>query len=200
MKKNHQYVFLVLALLLHLFVFAQESSIGFHYTVGVPLGKTADFINVPSYKGGSVEYIHIPYKYVGFHIEAGASYFTQSLTKSTYQFRTLTVTGTQNRYNTMVHSMVGIHYLILPDAVVIPYVALGAGPYYTEQVNEVGVYSIRQAAWMVAIKAEAGVAMNLTDNSCLKISARYYQAFKNNRLDAQSLLGMNIGYAYRMIR
>jgi outer membrane protein W len=180
------------------FVKAQVSTFGVNYVIGLPMGNTSDFIKDPSYRGASFEYTYIPDDHFGIHFEGGWNYFSQKIEKGTYEYKTLAITGTQYRYVESVPLFIGINYFALPEAVVKPYVAFGAGMMYLEQRNDVGLYSIYSHSWQFGIKPELGVAMNLSDNVFLKLSAKYYQSFKTDNLDAQAYMGLNMGLAFKV--
>jgi opacity protein-like surface antigen len=175
---------------------AQVGAFGINYVISVPLGNTGDFIGSTSYRGMSFEYTYVPDDHFGVHVEGGWNYFQETLDKATYDYKTLSITGKQYRYTESVPFFIGLNYFILPEAWIKPYVALGLGIIYTEKRNEVGMYSITEDSWQFGLKPEAGVAVELSDNTFLKLSAKYYNTFKTNDLEAQSFLGLNMGLAF----
>lgn len=187
---------IVLALVACNIATAQVQTYGFNYVIGVPTGNKADFISDASYRGASFEFTYVPDDAFGLHFEAGWNHFYESLPKGTYEFGTLAITGKQYRYSTSVPILVGINYFILPEAVIIPYVAFGAGLMYTENTLEAGLYSISREAWQFAVKPELGVAIQLTDGLYGKVSAKYYQTIKTEDVKGQSFLGVNMGLAF----
>jgi opacity protein-like surface antigen len=196
--KNMRILGLLVMLSMATFVKAQVSTFGVNYVIGLPMGNTGDFIKDPSYRGASFEYTYVPDDHFGIHFEGGWNYFYQKIDKTTYEYKTLSITGTQYRYVESVPLFVGMNYFIMPEAVVKPYVAFGAGVMYNEQWNDVGLYRIGNTSWQFGIKPELGVAFALNENVLFKFSGKYYQSFKTDRLDAQSFLGINMGFAFKV--
>lgn len=196
--KNNRLWCLMLILGISIAAKAQVSTFGINYVIGLPMGNTGDFIKDPSYRGASFEYLYIPDDHIGIAFEGGWNYFYQKIDRGTYEYKTLSITGTQYRYIESVPLFLGVHYIVLPEAVVKPYVGLGAGVIYTEKRNDVGLYSFGSNAWQFGFKPEAGVAMNLTDNVLFKLSAKYYTTFKTDRLEAQSYMGFNMGFVFKV--
>jgi opacity protein-like surface antigen len=196
--KNIRILGLMVMVSMATFANAQISTFGINYVIGMPMGETGDFINDPSYRGASFEYTYIPDDHWGVHFEGGWNYFYQKIDRATYEYKTLAITGTQYRYVESVPLFVGINYFALPEAVVKPYVAFGAGVMYNERWNDVGLYRIGNSAWQFGLKPEAGVAMNLSDDIFFKLSAKYYVSFETDRLEGQSFLGFNMGLAFKV--
>lgn len=196
--KNNRLMALMLVLTISIAAKAQVSTFGINYVIGLPMGNSHDFIKDPSYRGASFEYTYIPDDHFGIHFEGGWNYFYQKIDKATYEKKTLSITGIQYRYLETVPLFIGINYFMLPESVVKPYIAFGAGMMYNEERNDVGIYSFYSSAWQFGLKPELGVAMNLNENILLKLSAKYYQSFKTDRLDAQSYMGFNMGLAFKV--
>jgi hypothetical protein len=84
----------------------------------------------------------VPDDHFGVHVEGGWNNFYEKKEKTTYEYKTLAVTGIQYRYVESVPIFVGANYFILPEAIVKPYVAFGLGLIYTEKRNDVGLYTL----------------------------------------------------------
>jgi opacity protein-like surface antigen len=195
--KKYQYILVLAAVCLSFYSKAQVSTFGFNYVIGTPMGNTKDFIDLASYRGASFEYTYVPDDHIGVHFEAGWNNFYQKV-EGTFEHKTLSVTGVQYRYVESVPLLVGINYFILPEAIVKPYVAFGMGLVYTEKRDEIGLYSLSFDSWQFAIKPEIGAAVSLSDNTLLKLSAKYYQTFETKKLESLPFLGLNIGLAFKV--
>lgn len=196
--KNIKLIGLMLMLTVSMFAKAQVSTFGINYVIGVPMGNTADFIQDASYRGASFEYLYVPDDHFAISFEGGWNYFYQKIDRGTYEYKTFAVTATQYRYIESVPLFLGVNYILLPEALIKPYVSFGAGVIYTEKRNDVGVYYFGDNSWQFGLKPEAGVGINLTENVLLKLSAKYYQTFETDRLDAQSYMGFNMGIAFKV--
>jgi outer membrane protein W len=177
---------------------AQVSTFGLNYNISIPTGNSADFIGEASFRGASFEYTFVPDDNFGVHFEGGWNNFYEKVDKATYERGTLSLTGTQYRYIESVPLFVGLNYFALPDAVIKPYAALGLGLIYTEQRNDVGMYSLISNGWQFGLKPELGAAVSLSESTFLKLSAKYYYGFKTDNLDAQSFIAFNMGLAFKV--
>jgi opacity protein-like surface antigen len=196
--KNIKLLGLMLMMGIGMIAKAQVSTFGINYVIGMPLGNTKDFIKDPSYRGASFEYLYIPDDHIGIQFEGGWNYFYQKIDRGTYEQKTLSITGTQYRYIETVPLFLGVSYIVLPEAIVKPYISFGAGVVYTEKRNDVGLYSFGSNSWQFGLKPEVGVGINLSDNVLFKFSAKYYGTFKTDQLDAMSYLGLNMGLAFKV--
>lgn len=196
--KNIKYIALALVVCFSMAAKAQVSAFGFNYVISVPTGNTGDFIGEASYRGASFEYTYVPDDHIALHFEGGWNNFYEKIDKATYEYKTASITGTQYRYTESVPLFLGVHYLILPEAIIKPYAGLSIGLMYTDKRNDVGMYSIMSDSWQFGFKPEAGVAVELGENTYLKLSAKYYQTLKTNDLVAQSFIGFNMGLAFKV--
>lgn len=178
--------------------FAQVSTFGLNYNISVPLGNSSDFVSNTSYRGASFEYTYVPDDHFGLHFEGGWNNFYQKHDKASYDRGTFTITGVQYRYTESVPLFLGMNYFVLPEAMIKPYAALGIGSIYTEQRNDVGLYSFVTNGWQFGLKPEVGAAINLSENTFFKLSAKYYYGFKTDLLDAQSYIAVNLGLAFKV--
>ncbi len=196
--KNIKNIVLALVVCFSMAAKAQVSAFGFNYVISVPTGNTSDFIGEASYRGASFEYTYVPDDHIALHFEGGWNNFYEKIDRTTYEYKTASITGTQYRYLESVPLFLGVHYIILPEAIVKPYVGLDIGLMYTDVRADIGMYSILIDSWQFGFKPEAGAAIELGDNAYLKLSAKYYQTFKTNDLAAQSFVGFNMGLAVKV--
>ncbi len=180
------------------FAKAQVSTFGLNYNISIPTGTSADFIGEASFRGASFEYTYVPDDHFGVHFEGGWNNFYEKFDEATYERGTMSITGTQYRYTERVPLLLGLNYFALPDAIIKPYAAFGLGMLYTEQRNDVGLYSFVTNGWQFAIKPELGAAVNISENTFLKLSAKYYYGVKTDNLDAQTYIAFNMGLAFRL--
>lgn len=180
------------------FSFAQVSTFGLNYNISIPTGESSDFIKDASYRGASFEYTYIPDDHFGVHFEGGWNNFYQKHDKATYERGTMAVTGVQYRYTESVPLFVGMNYFMMPESMIKPYAALGLGTIYTEQRNDVGLYSFISNGWQFGIKPEIGAAINLSENTFFKLSAKYYYGIKTDNLNAQTYIAFNMGLAFKV--
>ncbi len=177
---------------------AQVSTFGLNYNISIPTGNSADFISDASFRGASFEYTYIPDDNFGIHFEGGWNNFYEKFDEATYERGTMSITGTQYRYTESVPLFVGLNYFLMPESFIKPYAALGLGTIYTEQRNDVGLYSFISNGWQFGLKPELGAAINLSENTFLKLSAKYYYGFKTDHLNAQTYIAFNMGLAFRV--
>jgi outer membrane protein W len=196
--KIYTYLTLFLVVLATTTTNAQVSTFGLNYNISIPTGNSGDFIGEASFRGASFEYTYVPDDHFGVHFEGGWNNFYEKIDKATYERGTLAITGTQYRYTESVPLFVGLNYFALPDAVIKPYAALGLGMIYTEQRNDVGLYSLVSNGWQFGLKPELGAAVALSENTFLKLSAKYYYGFRTDNLDAQSYIAFNMGLAFKV--
>jgi outer membrane protein W len=174
-----------------------------HYDIGIPLGKTSDQITKGSFRGVGLDYR----KEINPNLAAGFSLgwqvFYQRNDYATYTGtigdKTVDLTGVQYNYLNAIPLHVNINYYLGdPGNTIRPYIGLGIGTTYFERRVEMGLYASTINAWQFSIQPEAGFIYELSDTMGAFVGAKYTQGFTTDKLDGQSYISINVGFAWKL--
>ena len=178
--------------------FSQGGGIwNFQWGIGFPMGSTSDFLNSSSFRGFAVQgggYVTDNLMVGG---RAGWQVFYQDYGFVTRHSDNITISGYQKKYINAVPLTVNVNY-IFGHWTVLPYIALGVGPYYIETRNYMGIYYVRENAWHFGLAPEVGVVIPFGTNSNvgLNINAKYQYAAKTKDTQSISWFELNLGLSY----
>lgn len=190
-----KYLYIVSFVLVANMVFAQNLA-SVQYSINFPMGKTADFISKPSFRGATFDYRHevTPNVLVGFSVGWYTFYKEAGYDSYTSKNEDVTATGQQYRYmNSVPLLVVADYYFNQGD--LRPFVGLGLGTTYNRVDLEMGMYTLRWDPWQFSITPEAGLGYKISDTTYALASLRYNVSFAGGDLDTQSFLGLNVGLA-----
>lgn len=172
---------------------AQNSLYSANYVVTLPMGNTADFIDVVSGRGFSFEY----QKFITDHISIGGEVGYSTIYKRTenevYTRETASLSGIQYRYQHSFPIMATASYYHSFTNLIRPYVSLGIGTIASNRIIEMGLYESNDTHWQFGIRPELGTLIQPSDNVAFRIGAKYYGTLEGGGLEGQSNIGFNIG-------
>lgn len=164
------------------------------YSINFPLGKTADFISKPSFRGATFDYRYevTPQVLVGLSVGWYTFYQDEAYDSYTSKDESITATGKQFRYmNSVPLLFVADYYFGEEDLK--PFIGLGLGTTYNRVDLDMGMFSIQSDPWQFSIAPEAGLTYKIANGTSALVSARYNVSFASGDLDTQSYIGLNVG-------
>lgn len=167
------------------------------YPIGFPLGDLSEYTNSTSFQGISLEYLKNVKHNLGVGIEAGWNLFYQKENEKTYTEGTQSITGTQFRYTNAAPILAQVKFFkTSANSSTTPYAGLGIGTLYVNRSTDFGLYRITNEAWQFCLRPEIGIILRSKKNPGVggMIGVKYYGAFANDDLNAQSYLTINIGF------
>ncbi len=187
---------LAIASLLSLASYSQ-SMYSFNYTMSFASGKTADYIESPSFRGMTFE----GRGFISDHVSLGGlfnwSTFYEELAGATFTYETSTVTGNQYRYINAFPMLFQAHYYLGTDDLEPRlYLGGGTGAYKINQRTNLGVYSIEERNWHFGFSPEVGLLFPVSFDSYLNVSFRYHYVFKAEHTVDHSWFGLSVGLAW----
>ncbi len=172
---------------------AQNSLYSVNYVVTMPMGNTADFIDVVSGRGFSFEYQKFINDHVAIGGEVGYSTIYQRTDNQVYTQETASLSGIQYRYQHSYPIMATASYYHSFTDLIRPYASLGLGTLASNRTIEMGMYQSDKTSWQFALRPELGALVQPSDRVAFRIGAKYYGALEGGGLPGQSNLGFNIG-------
>lgn len=179
------------------YVSAQDSYTSVNYAISFPTAELAEYAPGTSFRGFLFEYrgaLDNEFLAVGFDL--GWNAFYEEKDYDTYEQGTVSVSGKQWRYSNHYPLLLSADYYFMPGEDFTPYVNFGVGTSYTHRKTLFGSYVIRQEAWHFAIKPEIGIIYNVSNDTGVKVAAKYYTAFKTKDLETQSYFALSFGLVF----
>ncbi len=176
--------------------FAQDNIINFQYSIGFGTGDLGDFIENPSFRGFVFDYRRLTENNIAIGVEVGWNVFYDELNYDTYTKDNLTITGKQWRYNNQVPLLVAADYIFSTEEKLKPFAGLGVGTMFSRRNTNMNVYTIEEEAWSFALRPELGVVYDISFNTGISATAKYYVGFESGDLPTQSYLSLNFGILY----
>ncbi|MFW5644863.1 MAG: outer membrane beta-barrel protein [Bacteroidota bacterium] len=174
-----------------------QNHIQLTYDYSIATGETADYI-ATSFRGGSFEFGHHLTDRIAIGLKVGLHTFYDELDKDTYSDDNVTVYGKQFRYMNSFPALATFQYNFMgQESRVLPYGKLGVGAYYFQRRTDLGLYTFtNNYNWSFGLQPEAGVLIPITRNIRVNIGARYNYVFKNQELDNQGYVNINLGLMF----
>lgn len=195
------YILLCLFIVLHVQSYAQigTSFITLHYSTGVGLGSTNDFISKYGFRGASFEYKKfINSDVVAFGFDFNWNVLYEKKNYDTYTYYTISLSGKQYRSLNVLPFMATVDYFFADDDhVVRPFIGLGVGAVHTIENIDMGLYRYNNKEWHMGFKPQAGVWYYLNETTKLSVSSEFMYAFKTSDTPKRELLTFNIGFAFQ---
>jgi len=167
-----------------------------HYSVGIPTGRTADFIDQISWRGAGAEAGLFLSERLSLGLAGNWNVYYKSAGTATLDIdQTTTVSGKEFRYINSFPVIAKLHYYLGDTDGFNPYVGLGGGALYVSQESQVGGLVLENKGWQPGIFPEAGIRLALPRIS-LALSARFNHGLATSKLGRQSYLSANIGLVW----
>jgi len=177
-------------------LYAQEHSnaIALEYQVSFPSGNLKDYIAKTSWRGIGFEYRQNVTEKLFWGVEVGWNVFYEKREDATYTDGTISITGTQFRYESAVPMMVNVGMDFKSFNIAKPYASLGIGALYNRTRMDVGVYTLDKEAWHFLLKPELGVIISPTEGTGIIFNVNYEAGFNNSSSKAINYFGLNLGF------
>ena len=198
MKKIYYFI-IALFLLSATTISAQNNSRTYlTYAVGFGTGDLGEFISTPSWRGASLDFLHMINPNVALGGSVAWNVFYEEKDYDTYTDGTASLSGKQYRYSNNLPLLVNFNYYLNPDAKVIPFVGLGTGAMYTRRNTDMNIYTIEQDAWGFTLAPQVGIELNQDFGSAFTVMVKYYNGFKAGDFDkGQSYITLNVGWVFK---
>ena len=175
---------------------AQDGIFALTYSMGLPVGSTADYISKYSWRGFGIE----GRGFVADNITLGGSFnwnvFFEEEIDATYTDGTQSLTGNFYKYiNAYPINFTAHYYFGDYDANVRVNAGLGIGASKINQVTEFGAFQLSHNYWHFDIAPEIGILMPMNYRTNLFFSAKYNYDFKAKDEDF-GYMTFNIGFAW----
>jgi outer membrane protein len=174
----------------------RQNNFRINYDVAVPLGKMSnDFINSMSWRGVSIEnrWAVKPKITAGFLI--GWQVFAQRFDNYTLEFDNGNSALTGNQFRTINTFPIqgNVHYTFLDNSAILPWVGMGIGTAYSNQVMQVGFYEDRRNIMSFSLTPQAGIDIPIDRVSSISFSTRYNLFLHSNQAFNYSFLVFSVG-------
>jgi OmpW family len=197
MKKIKKTIIIFVLLLAGFTGFAQGGGIwNFQWVMGMPLGSTSDFIDQFSVRGFAIDGRGYVTDNLTVGGRAGWSTFYKDFGWVTETNGNYTINGYKRRYINTIPLTINAHYYF-GKSQVLPYIGLGAGAYYVETRDFMGIYYLREKAWHFGLAPEAGVEIPFgNSNTGINFAVKYNYAAKTKDTSEIAWLEIDLGIAY----
>lgn len=174
-----------------------ENYITLHYSTGVGLGSTNDFISKMSFRGASFEYKKFVSDPVAVGFDFNWNVLHEKKEHDTYTKGTVSLTGSQFRSLNVLPFMATADYFFADeDHIVRPFAGLGLGPVHTIENVDMGLYRSTNKEWHFGFKPQVGLWYYLNETTKLSVSSEFLYAFKTADTAKRQMLSFNIGFAF----
>jgi hypothetical protein len=188
-----RYILIVLfSLLLTVAKGQNYTEVYLNYLPSVPFGETADYTSGISPRGLDFE----ANRFIGDDMSVGINVawiiFRDKIGPELLAVNDLDIYGTQFRYQNMVPVDFNFKKYFISGEYT-PYVGIGAGIQYVEQVNDIGVFSLTDNKWLFHTAPEIGILYDISAVTTLSVKAKYNYSPKSGDFPAVSYLSLGIG-------
>ena len=175
---------------------AQSSFFSINYSVSIPTGNTADYIDQVSGRGINLEYQRFikPSFAIGGEIGSYTLYKRES--SKVYTEGSASLSGVQYRYQNNYPILITGTYYANRTGEFRPYAGLGLGTIAHDRRIDMGVFSSEETHWQFALRPEVGILYRPAQYVGFRLGAKYYQSFSSSNLDGQSTVGLNFGIVF----
>nr|WP_321453225.1 OmpW family outer membrane protein [uncultured Carboxylicivirga sp.] len=194
--KSLKHIITLLFVIMAITVYGQNKS-NLHYSIGIPMGDTKDYISKTSWRGLLFEYERLIQPKIGVGIQVGWNTFYEEMPRATYPIENGAITSKQYRYlNSIPLQITGKYYFTDDNSPIRPFIGLGAGTNYLEAKNDNGLFSTRDKSWALALTPKAGALIPINYSTSISVSFDYNTTFKTSDVPQQNWLGINIGFSW----
>ncbi|PZX51931.1 outer membrane beta-barrel protein [Algoriphagus chordae] len=175
---------------------AQTSIFSINYSVSIPTGNTADYIDQVSGRGIKLEYQRFITRSFAVGGEIGNTTLYKRELDKVYTEGSASLSGVQYRYQNSYPILVTGTYYANQTGEFKPYASLGVGTIAHDRRIEMGIFSSEDTHWQFALRPELGLMYRPALNVGFKLGAKYYQSFSSSNLDGQSTIGLDFGILF----
>jgi len=185
---------ILLVIICSVAVQAQSSFFGMTYDVSIPTGDTEKYVSGVQWRGFGLEGRWYTSKNFTLGFAWDWNVFHES-SLETAELETGAVTGNQNRTINAFPFLFTAHYYLKGGSFVQPYFGIGAGTYLVKKRLDVGIFTLEEEKWHFGLAPEIGFLFPMDLGFNLQIKLRYNYVIKNGDAEAESYLGINVGFA-----
>jgi hypothetical protein len=136
---------------------AQYGSMGvFTWNWSYPASDTKEYLENDSWVGLMLEGRRYMSPTLSASLGVGFNEFYEN-TNRLIEIDNLAISGNQYRNVLLVPMLVGLQYNFARDGETRPYVGLGAGAYYSDQLMDIGIYTFEADVWHFGVAPQVGV-------------------------------------------
>ena len=173
---------------------AAQNHIKLDYDLSYTFGNTNDFISAVSTRGGTFAFGHHLTDQFSLGLKVGIHSFAETFEKDIFFDDNASIYGMQRRYINSFPVLLTGQYNLTYDTKAVPYIELGAGPYYFEMRRELGLYTFRnEYTWNFGFQPEVGLLIEINEALRLNVSATYHQLLENESIESQSYFNFGAG-------
>jgi hypothetical protein len=186
--------------------FAQELLTNATWNIGLPVGKTSEFVSDQGWRGFTIAGRRFLDDENSVGLTFGWNIFDERNDEPInvdYDAASGTISGTQIRSVNSFPMMVSVHHHFGNRKDMRPFVGLNVGTYYILQRLDMGVYRIDNDNWHFGLAPEAGLIIPVgEDNTAIYLGGRYNYAFDSGKAlggsddNYYTYWEINIGFAF----
>ena len=175
---------------------AQTSLFSINYSVSIPVGNTADYIDQVSGRGIKLEYERFIKRNFTVGGELGSYTLYKKEMNKVYTEGSASLSGIQYRYQNSYPILVTGAYYGNETGKFRPFAGLGLGTIAHDREIDMGVFTSQETHWQFALRPELGILYRPAQYVGFKLGAKYYQSFSSSNLDGQSTVGIDLGIVF----
>ncbi|NMM48234.1 outer membrane beta-barrel protein [Marinigracilibium pacificum] len=195
MKHTKLYTLIIIFLLTSSIGFAQSKYSSLNYSMGLPTGDLADYIEDASFRGLTFSFRSEVNEMLMLGVKVGYNAFYEDSGYKTATDGNTTISGRQYRYEHVVPIYFTIGKQFLEDDFR-PYINLGIGTSYIDRETDIGVFAFKDDTWQFSLNPELGFVYWVYPGFGLNFGVSYYANFKNDTFDAQNYVGIQAGISF----
>ncbi len=180
----------------------KSSGILIGYNAAYPLGNTADYIELPAFRGIGAEWRQYLTEKISLGVKAAFQVFYQEIEEQLYTDNGSTLYGKQFRYINSVPIMAVAGYETDRNNEVKSdgfdfYGKLGLGVYSFQMLTDMGLYRYQnEYSWNLGLLPEVGIKYKLTPRVDAVLYVNYNFVFKNASVENQQYLSAGVGLEF----
>jgi len=193
MKKY--FIIIILALTMLVSKGQDQTLIIVNYLPAISLGETADFTDNFSPRGIDFEVNKFLKEDLSVGFAISWHIFREKISGETFDYRDLTITGTQFRYTNIAPLNVNVkkYFSFNEESDMMPYAGIGLGTNYAKQSNEIGVFALTDDKWQFNVAPEIGMLYDISRSNVLSLKVKYSYSPKAGDFPSMSYLSFGVG-------
>lgn len=164
-----------------------------NYLPAISLGKTADFTDNFSPRGVDFEANKFLTEDLSIGLVVSWIVFRQKISGETFEYRDLTITGTQFRYTNVAPININVKKYFLSEGGIAPYAGIGLGTNYAKQTNDIGVFTLSDDKWQFNMAPEVGMLYRIGIGTVLSLKLKYSYSPKAGDFPSTSFVNIGVG-------
>ncbi|MFW6257247.1 MAG: hypothetical protein ACOC11_00550 [Prolixibacteraceae bacterium] len=171
-----------------------QSHIRLDYDLSYTFGNTNDFISAVSTRGGTFGFGHHLSDMFSIGLKVGLHSFSETFEKDVYLDDNVSIYGMQRRYINSFPILLTGKYNLTYDTKAIPYIEIGAGPYYFQMRRETGLFNYtNEYNWNFGFQPEIGLMIEVNESLRLNVNTSYHYILENQSIESQSYFNFGAG-------